>query len=331
MTSLLEVTDLRKYYDVRRFMKPLATVKALDGVSFRIAKGKTLAVVGESGCGKSTLAKTLMLIEQATSGNVKLDGFALSEMSAADWRKQVQMIFQDPYSSLNPRKRAIDIIAEPLVIAGGVAKDEIRDRARKMMAKVGLRPEFESRYPHMFSGGQRQRIGIARALMQQPKLLICDEPVSALDVSIQAQVLNLLMDLQDEFKLSYLFISHDLSIVRHIADDVLVMYLGQIMEMGPRERIFRDPQHPYTKALLASHPDLVNLRAPKATLEGELPSPMNPPTGCPFQSRCPHVMPVCRELRPPLFEVEGRSSACHLHDASKNAATRASVTPENRI
>jgi dipeptide transport system ATP-binding protein len=305
---LLEINDLRKYYEVRRLFKPLAHVKALDGVSFTLERGKTLAVVGESGCGKSTLAKCLMLIEQISSGEVRFEGRSLSETPASIWRKQIQMIFQDPYSSLNPRKRAVDIIAEPAVILGGLDKWEIRERARMMMAKVGLRPEFEGRYPHMFSGGQRQRIGIARALMLQPKLLICDEPVSALDVSIQAQVLNLLMDLQDEFKLSYLFISHDLSIVRHIADDVLVMYLGQVMEYGPREKIFKTPRHPYTQALLASHPDLTKIGAPKSTLEGELPSPMNPPAGCPFQTRCPHVMTVCREKRPPI--VNG--SACYL-------------------
>lgn len=310
---LLEVRDLRKYYDVRRLLKPAALVKALDGVSFRLERGKTLAVVGESGCGKSTLAKCLMLIEEITAGQAFLEGRAMKEVPAREWRKSIQMIFQDPYSSLNPRKRALDIIAEPLVIEGELSKDEIYERARQMMAKVGLRPEFELRYPHMFSGGQRQRIGIARALMLKPKVLICDEPVSALDVSIQAQVLNLLMDLQDEFGLSYLFISHDLSIVRHISDDILVMYLGQIMEAGAREKIFSSPQHPYTKALLASHPDLTKIRDPLATLEGELPSPLNPPVGCPFQGRCPYVMAVCRERRPALVEVEGRRSACHLH------------------
>lgn len=309
----LEVKNLKKFYEVRRFFKPPAAIKALDGVSFKLARGKTLAVVGESGCGKSTLAKCLMLIEKPTVGEIRLEGSRQDEITARDWRRQVQMIFQDPYSSLNPRKKAIDIIAEPLVINGGLSKDEIYSHARTMMSKVGLRPEFESRYPHMFSGGQRQRIGIARALMLQPKLLICDEPVSALDVSIQAQVLNLLMDLQDEFGLSYLFISHDLSVVRHIADDILVMYLGQVMEFGPRERVFVDPQHPYTQALLASHPDLASASGPKEALKGELPSPLNPPLGCPFQSRCPRVMSICRERRPPLYEVQGRISACHLH------------------
>jgi dipeptide transport system ATP-binding protein len=319
-TPLLEVRDLRKHYDVRRFLKAPVKVKALDGVSFKLKRGQTLAVVGESGCGKSTLAKCLMLIEDITAGQVLLDGKDLQSTPPSEWRKKVQMIFQDPYSSLNPRKKAIDIISEPLVIEGLLSKKEIHDRARKMMERVGLRPEFEDRYPHMFSGGQRQRIGIARALMLKPRLLICDEPVSALDVSIQAQVLNLLMDLQDEFGLSYLFISHDLSIVRHLADEVMVMYLGQVMESGAREKIFADPRHPYTKALLASHPDLDGLTPPKATLEGELPSPMNPPLGCPFQQRCRDALSLCRDSRPPLVAVEGRLSACHLHSSMNSVA-----------
>lgn len=318
-TPFLEVKNLSKTYEVRRFLKPTAYVKALDKVSFKLARGKTLAIVGESGCGKSTLAKCLMLIEKPTGGEVRFEGRRMDEIPPREWRRNVQMIFQDPYSSLNPRKKAIDIISEPLVIAGGFSKEEIHERARAMMKKVGLRPEFEGRYPHMFSGGQRQRIGIARALILQPKLLICDEPVSALDISIQAQVLNLLMDLQDEFGLSYLFISHDLSVVRHIADEVLVMYLGQVMEAGSREQVFLDPQHPYTQALLASHPDLHSAsEGPRPSLEGELPSPLNPPTGCPFQSRCPRVMPVCRERRPPLIEVKSRQCACHLYSATSS-------------
>ena len=323
MSTLLEVKDLRKTYELRRMFQKPAHVKALDGVGFRLAKGKTLAIVGESGCGKSTLAKCLMLIESITSGEAVFEGRSLGATPAKEWRKQVQMIFQDPYSSLNPRKKCIDIISEPLVIAGEHSRDEIRARAREMMEKVGLRPEFESRYPHMFSGGQRQRIGIARALMLRPKLLICDEPVSALDVSIQAQVLNLLMDLQDEFGLSYLFISHDLSVVRHIADDVLVMYLGQVMEYGPRDEVFKNPQHPYTRALLASHPDLNAIEhgaggGPRATLQGELPSPLNPPPGCPFQKRCPHAFDRCVSERPPLYDVAGRKSACFLHDVKSD-------------
>lgn len=300
--SLLEVRHLHKTYEIRRLFSKPALVKALDGVSFTLERGRTLAVVGESGCGKSTLAKCLMLIEPTTAGTVAIEGHSVTDVGARDWRKQVQMIFQDPYSSLNPRRRCLDLIAEPLVIEGELSREEITKRAREMMARVGLRPEFESRYPHMFSGGQRQRIGIARALMLRPKILICDEPVSALDVSIQAQVLNLLMDLQDEFQLSYLFISHDLSVVRHIADDVLVMYLGQVMEYGGREAIFESPQNPYTQALLG-----------RAVVRGELPSPLNPPKGCVFQTRCPYVFDRCLSERPELREASGRLSRCHLN------------------
>lgn len=319
MIPLLEVKGLRKTYELRRLFSKPGLVKALDGVSFTLEKGKTLAVVGESGCGKSTLAKCLMLIESITGGSALFEGKDLKETAPQEWRKQVQMIFQDPYSSLNPRRKCLDIIAEPLVIQGGLPKEQIHARARQMMAKVGLRPEFESRYPHMFSGGQRQRIGIARALMLRPKLLICDEPVSALDVSIQAQVLNLLMDLQDEFGLSYLFISHDLSVVRHIADTILVMYLGQVMEYGSRDLIFESAQNPYTQALLASHPHLDDVEhgssdGPRAAVQGELPSPLNPPPGCPFQKRCPKVFDRCLNEKPALYEVAGRLSRCHLHD-----------------
>jgi dipeptide transport system ATP-binding protein len=319
MTPLLEVKNLRKTYELRRLFSKPGLVKALDGVSFTLEKGQTLAVVGESGCGKSTLAKCLMLIENITNGHALLEGKDLQDTPPQEWRKQVQMIFQDPYSSLNPRRKCLDIIAEPLVIQGDLTKEQIIARAREMMAKVGLRPEFELRYPHMFSGGQRQRIGIARALMLRPKLLICDEPVSALDVSIQAQVLNLLMDLQDEFGLSYLFISHDLSVVRHIADHILVMYLGQVMEYGARELIFKNAQNPYTQALLASHPHLDEAEhgsgdGPQAAIQGELPSPLNPPPGCPFQKRCPKVFDRCLNEKPALVDIAGRLSRCHLHD-----------------
>ncbi len=323
-TPFLEVKNLSKTYEVRRLFRGKAFVRALDGVSFQLQKGKTLAIVGESGCGKSTLAKCLMRIEKPTGGEIRLGGRRLEDIPVREWWRNVQMIFQDPYSSLNPRKKVIDLIAEPLVIAGGFSKNEIRVRAKAMMAKVGLRPEFEERYPHMLSGGQRQRVGIARALILKPQLLICDEPVSALDISIQAQVLNLLMDLQDEFGLTYLFISHDLSLVRHIADDVLVMYLGQVMELGSREKVLFDPQHPYTKALLASHPDFDKALNGQLTLEGELPSPLNPPVGCPFQSRCPRVMAVCRERRPPLFEVKSRECACHLYTPDPSDSARVS-------
>ncbi len=311
--TVLEVRGLGKHYPIKRFLRPTATVKAVDGVSFRLEKGKTLAVVGESGCGKSTLAKLLMMIEEASFGEVWLEGKERTTLQASDYRRKVQMIFQDPYSSLNPRKKAKTIIAEPLAINTDLAHDEQMNRVREMLRKVGLRAEYMERYPHMFSGGQRQRLGIARALMLRPDILICDEPVSALDVSIQAQVLNLLMDLQDEFKLSYIFISHDLSIVRHIADDVLVMYLGKVMEYGPRQAIFAAAKHPYTQALLASTPDLSQVKEVKAAARGELPSPMNPPPGCPFQKRCPHVMAICQKEMPPIKQVEGRDVACYLY------------------
>ncbi len=325
--NLLEVQGLGKHYPIRRLFKKSATVRALDGVSFRVQRGKTLAVVGESGCGKSTLAKLLMRIEDATFGAVSLSGVEMSAVDPRKYRQRVQMVFQDPYSSLNPRKKARTIIGEPLLVNTDLSREERDERVMAMMAKVGLRPEMSDRYPHMFSGGQRQRIGIARALMLRPDLLICDEPVSALDISIQAQVLNLLMDLQDEFKLSYLFISHDLGVVRHIADDVLVMYLGKVMEYGPREAIFNNPQHPYTKMLLASTPDVAKgvARFAKAAEGlvmdseeaskpvGELPSPMNPPPGCPFQGRCAFAMEKCSQEMPAARTVENRQVACHLY------------------
>ncbi len=325
--TLLEVQHLGKHYPVRRLFRKSATVRALDGVSFKVQRGKTLAVVGESGCGKSTLAKLLMRIEDSSFGTVRLSGVDMSEVEPQRYRQRVQMVFQDPYSSLNPRKKARTIIGEPLLVNTDLSRSERDERVATMMAKVGLRPEMADRYPHMFSGGQRQRIGIARALMLRPDLLICDEPVSALDISIQAQVLNLLMDLQDEFKLSYLFISHDLGVVRHIADDVLVMYLGKIMEYGPREAIFKNPQHPYTKMLLASTPDVAKgisrfsktangLATDSAEVSepvGELPSPLNPPPGCPFQTRCPFAMAKCSQEMPASRLVENRQVACHLY------------------
>ena len=255
---VVEAVDLARYYEVRRgFMAGTATVRALDGVSFTLARGETLAVVGESGCGKSTLARLATSIERPTAGRLLIDGTDARAASGAErraLRRSVQIVFQDPYGSLNPRKKVGAILEEPLVINTRLSAAERRTRAEEMMRKVGLRPEHYGRYPHMFSGGQRQRIAIARALMLQPRILVADEPVSALDVSIQAQVLNLLMDLQEEFSLAYLFISHDLSVVRHIANDVMVMYLGRPVEQGPKEAIFQYPRHPYTMALLASTP-----------------------------------------------------------------------------
>ena len=313
---VVEARELRRHYGVRRglFQKP-ATLKAVDGVSFSLEPGRTLAVVGESGCGKSTLGRVVTLIEPPSDGTLALDGAEAANADRATrkrLRRTVQMVFQDPYGSLNPRQKVGSIIEEPLKINTSMSAAEREAAAREMMTKVGLRPEYYRRYPHMFSGGQRQRIAIARALVLRPKLLVADEPVSALDVSIQAQVLNLLMDLQQEFRLAYLFISHDLGVVRHIADEIIVMYLGLVMEHGAKETIFGQPLHPYTQALLASTPSTEpEKKRQRIVLTGELPSPLNPPPGCVFSTRCPFVTEHCRRERPALRELAGRKVACH--------------------
>ena len=318
MTVVVEAKNLRQVYNIRRgFLRAPAHLQAVGGVSFEIEAGKTLAVVGESGCGKSTLARMVALIEKPTEGSLMLDGSNAVDTPAADkkrLRQAVQLVFQNPYGSLNPRKKISAVLEDPLAINTTMNKAERGERARAMLAQVGLRPEYANRYPHMFSGGQRQRIAIARALMLNPKLLVADEPVSALDVSIQAQVLNLLADLQDEFKLAYLFISHDLAVVRHIAHEVLVMYLGHVMEQGPKEHIFSRPAHPYTQALLASTPGVGGRNVQRIVLKGELPSPLNPPSGCVFSSRCPYAVERCRAERPLPRHVEGRLTACHFSD-----------------
>jgi dipeptide transport system ATP-binding protein len=313
---VIEAHDLKRVYEVRRgLFKEPGRLQAVGGVSFTLQPGKTLAVVGESGCGKSTLARMATLIEKPTEGTLNLDGIdAINPPSgkAKDLRRTVQLVFQNPYGSLNPRKKVGAILEEPLAINTKLSGAERTERARAMMTKVGLRPEHYNRYPHMFSGGQRQRIAIARALMLSPKLVVADEPVSALDVSIQAQVLNLLADLQSELGLAYLFISHDLSVVRHIADDVLVMYLGHTVEQGPKERIYARPLHPYTQALLSSTPAVSGgEKRKRIVLKGELPSPLNPPKGCVFSTRCPYVTDRCRAERPPLRIVDQRQVACH--------------------
>lgn len=313
---VLIADQLARHYSVRRgFLTRPATLKALDGVSFTLSPGRTLAVVGESGCGKSTLARQIALIEEPTSGTLQIDGVDTSHPDRAalrQMRKTVQMIFQDPYGSLNPRKKVGQILGEPLKINTTMSAEERRERALGIMARVGLRVEHYDRYPHMFSGGQRQRIAIARALMLRPKVVVADEPVSALDLSIQAQVLNLLLDLQDEFSLAYLFISHDLSVVRHISDDVLVMYLGRPVEQGPSERIFTAPQHPYTRALLAATPHVdPTHRRRRIPLSGELPSPLDPPPGCAFHRRCPNAVDICKIERPPVRQLNGCDVVCH--------------------
>jgi dipeptide transport system ATP-binding protein len=300
-----------------------ATLRACDGVGFALPAGRTLAVVGESGCGKSTLARMVTMIEPPTAGELVLDGTDLARAGGEDrrrLRKSVQIVFQNPYGSLNPRQKVASILAEPLVINTRIPAGERRERVREMMRKVGLRPEQAERYPHMFSGGQRQRIAVARALMLHPKLIVLDEPVSALDLSIQAQVLNLLGDLQAELGLAYLFISHDLSVVRHIADEVLVMYLGRPVEQGPRDLIFDSPQHPYTRALLSATPIAdPTRRRERIRLQGELPSPLNPPPGCAFNPRCPLANARCRAERPKLLQLRGRLVACHAVEEGRSA------------
>lgn len=318
---VLDARDLTRHYTVPQgFMKPKAIVRALDGVSFQLHAGKTLAVVGESGCGKSTLARQVTMIEAPTSGQLYLGGVDAAQADAATkkrLRRDVQMVFQNPFASLNPRKKIGHALEEPLVINTALGKAEREEKARAMMARVGLRPEHHQRYPHMFSGGQRQRVAIARALMLRPRLVVADEPVSALDVSIQAQVLNLLMDLQEETGVAYLFISHNLAVVELIADDVLVMYLGKVVEQASKKELFSMPRHPYTRALLASTPRIDKAsRQQRQVLSGELPSPLAPPPGCAFHKRCPYAQERCRVEVPALRQpADGKTLglvACHF-------------------
>lgn len=315
--TIVTARDLKKYYTVKEgtFFKTSSTLKALDGASFSIKPGKTFSVVGESGCGKSTLARLITMIEKPTSGDFEVDGInavtsSPEEMKAL--RSKVQIVFQDPYGSLNPRKKVGSILEEPIKINTDLTKAQRREKSLAMMEKVGLSKEQYSRYPHMFSGGQRQRIAVARALMLNPALVVADEPVSALDVSVQAQALNLFMDLQDEMNLAYLFISHDLSVVRLISDEIMVMYLGRPVEQGKKDIIFDTPLHPYTMALLAATPHVdVNARRDRIRLSGEIPSPLNPPPGCTFHLRCAHMTDMCKQTAPELREVGQRMVACH--------------------
>jgi dipeptide transport system ATP-binding protein len=315
MNAVLRASGLKRHYKVSRgIFAEAATLKALDGASFEVERGKTLAIVGESGCGKSTLARLLTMIETPTEGTLQISGLNTSNASAsqlADIRSKVQIVFQNPYGSLNPRQKIGAALEEPLLVNTSQSQPQREEKVRAMMAAVGLKPEHYGRYPHMFSGGQRQRIAIARALMLEPEVLILDEPVSALDVSIQAQVLNLLTDIQDKFQLAFIFISHDLSVVRHIADDVMVMYLGKVVEHGTKDAIFTNPLHPYTRALLAATPVAdPSRKKERIVLKGELPSPLNPPAGCAFNPRCPIASDLCRQKTPVLEAKNCRKVAC---------------------
>ena len=313
---VLTATELQRHYHVSRgLFGHVAVLKALDGASFKLFPRRTLAVVGESGCGKSTLARIVAMIEQATAGSLRIADSEVTTASAhtlRELRPKVQIVFQNPYGSLNPRQRIGAALEEPLLVNTKLSAAERRERGEAMMHDVGLRPEHYTRYPHMFSGGQRQRIAIARALMLNPEILVLDEPVSALDVSIQAQVLNLLAGLQERYNLAYLFISHGLSVVKHIADEVMVMYLGRPVEQGPARDIFAHPQHPYTRALLSATP-IADPRRTKEriVLKGELPSPLNPPTGCTFNPRCPIAFERCPRERPLLAPSRDSLVACH--------------------
>jgi dipeptide transport system ATP-binding protein len=313
--QVLVAEGLAKHYAVRRGFMGHGVVKALNGVSFSLARGRTLAVVGESGCGKSTLARQLTMIESPSSGRLVIEGQAVTgadRAKLAGLRRRVQMVFQNPFASLNPRKTVEATLNEPLVINTPMSPAERAERIAQTMRTVGLRPEHAKRYPHMFSGGQRQRIAIARAMMLDPRIVVADEPVSALDVSIQAQILNLFMDLQDQFKTSYVFISHNLSVVEHIADEVMVMYFGGVAELGDKKTIFANPRHPYTRALMSATPAIFESdRRVRIKLQGELPSPLDPPSGCAFHQRCPYAIERCRIEAPALREVDARQVACH--------------------
>ncbi len=310
--------DLCRYYTVGGGLFARGQIlKAVDGASFTLRTGRTLAVVGESGCGKSTLARLVTMVERPSSGRLEIcgtDPVGVDRETKRRLRRSVQIVFQDPYGSLNPRQKVATILAEPLVINTRKSARERREAVAAMMRRVGLRPELGRRYPHMFSGGQRQRIAVARALMLEPAVVVLDEPVSALDLSIQAQVLNLLEDLQAELGLAYLFISHDLSVVRYIADEIMVMYLGRPVEQGPREALFAEPLHPYTRALLAATPvadPRRRRRRDRSALGGETPSPIDPPSGCPFHPRCPLADARCRRERPEPLQRGDRQVACH--------------------
>jgi oligopeptide transport system ATP-binding protein len=323
--ALLRVEGLKVHFPITRgvvFKRPVGVVKAVDGVSFTIRRGETLGLVGESGCGKSTTSLAVLRMQPVAAGRIVFEGADITaqDRGSGTFRRRMQMVYQDPYGSLDPRMKVRDIVGEPLVVHRvHASRAEYRERVAALLECVGLLPDMAERYPHEFSGGQRQRIGIARALALEPSLVICDEPVSALDVSIQAQVINVLMELQQRLQLSYLFVAHDLAVVRHISHRVAVMYLGRIVELAERDTLFRAPLHPYTQALLSAVPvadPVAESRRQRQVVRGEVPSVMRPPSGCHFHPRCPHAMGVCSRESPPLIELApGRSVACHLHRA----------------
>jgi len=318
---LVEVKDLKKYFPITQgilFQRKIGDIKAVDGLNFSIKRGETLGLVGESGCGKSTTGRSILQLYTPTAGEVYFDGHNLVKMKGEPlrrMRRRMQMIFQDPYASLNPRMTVGSIIGEPLEVHNISARRERKERVQELLEIVGLNPYFINRYPHEFSGGQRQRIGVARALAVQPEFIVCDEPISALDVSIQAQIINLLEDLQAEFGLTYLFIAHDLSVVRHISDRIAVMYLGKIVELTYRSTLYEEPLHPYTQALLSAVPipdPVIEEKRHRIILEGDVPSPANPPSGCNFRTRCPRAMDICAEQEPEWINVGNHWVACHL-------------------
>lgn len=318
---LLRVEDLKMHFPIYRgvFQRQVGAVRAVDGITFDVYRGETLGLVGESGCGKSTAGRTILQLYKPTSGNVYFEGVDLVRLKGEEMRRmrrKMQMIFQDPYASLNPRMTVGQLVGEPLMVHNVASGAEIAERVAHLLEVVNLNPAFATRYPHEFSGGQRQRIGVARALALNPSFIICDEPISALDVSIQAQVVNLLEDLQEQFNLTYLFIAHDLSMVRHISKRVAVMYLGVFVELADRDELYANPLHPYTQALLSAVPipdPVADAKRKRTILEGDVPSPANPPSGCRFRTRCPIAQPQCAESRPEFREVQpGHFVACHL-------------------